>query len=99
MAGVRGFSDPNVQINPDGKSVFYQCVYDLLMGWSANVVRKLNKTMTTKAEYLLPFYLNQAGGHWTNATQCMDAGSNGYEENHMVYNGGLNNYWALNVST
>jgi hypothetical protein len=24
MAGVRGFSDPNVQINPNGKSVFYQ---------------------------------------------------------------------------
>lgn len=26
MAGVRGFADPNVQINPDGKSTFEQCV-------------------------------------------------------------------------
>jgi phospholipase C len=24
MAGVRGFADPNVAINPDGKSVWYQ---------------------------------------------------------------------------
>lgn len=24
MAGVRGFSDPNVQVNADGKSVWYQ---------------------------------------------------------------------------
>ncbi|KIW76133.1 hypothetical protein Z517_10878 [Fonsecaea pedrosoi CBS 271.37] len=81
MAGVRGFSDPNVQINPNGKSVWYQ---------------KLNKTITTKADYLLPFYLNELGGHWLNATQCMDAGSNGYEENHLAYNFGLNDHWALN---
>ena len=26
MAGVRGFNDPNVQINPDGLSVWYQSV-------------------------------------------------------------------------
>ena len=24
MAGVRGFADPNVQVNPDGRSVFEQ---------------------------------------------------------------------------
>ncbi|ETI23478.1 hypothetical protein G647_05280 [Cladophialophora carrionii CBS 160.54] len=81
MAGVRGFSDPNVQVNPNGKSVWYQ---------------KLNKTITKDADYLLPFYLNELGGHWLNATQCMDAGSNGYEENHLAYNGGLNDHWALN---
>jgi hypothetical protein len=27
MAGVRGFSDPNVQVNPDGLPVWYQSVY------------------------------------------------------------------------
>lgn len=26
MAGVRGFADPNVQINPDGRSTFEQYV-------------------------------------------------------------------------
>lgn len=26
MAGVRGFNDPNVQINPDGLPVWYQSV-------------------------------------------------------------------------
>jgi phospholipase C len=24
MAGVRGFNDPNVQVNPDGNSVWHQ---------------------------------------------------------------------------
>lgn len=27
MAGVRGFNDPNVQVNSDGRSVWYQLVY------------------------------------------------------------------------
>lgn len=26
MAGVRGFNDPNVQVNPDGLPVWYQSV-------------------------------------------------------------------------
>lgn len=26
MAGVRGFNDPNVQVNPDGLPVWYQLV-------------------------------------------------------------------------
>lgn len=26
MAGVRGFKDPNVQVNPDGLPVWYQSV-------------------------------------------------------------------------
>lgn len=26
MAGVRGFNDPNVQVNSDGRSVWYQSV-------------------------------------------------------------------------
>ncbi|KAJ9634742.1 hypothetical protein H2204_006191 [Knufia peltigerae] len=81
MAGVRGFSDPNVQVNPNGKSVWYQHV---------------NSSLTNDTDYLLPWYLNYLGGHWLNATQCMDAGSNGYEENHLAYNFGLNDHWALN---
>ncbi|KAI1608770.1 non-hemolytic phospholipase C precursor [Exophiala viscosa] len=81
MAGVRGFSDPNVQINPNGKSVWYQLV---------------NSSLTNDTDYLLPFYLNYLGREWLNATQCMDAGSNGYEENHLAYNFGSNDHWALN---
>ncbi len=27
MAGVQGFSDPNVQVNADGLTTFQQCVY------------------------------------------------------------------------
>lgn len=60
MAGVRGFKDPNAQVN-DGKSVFYQVV---------------NSSLSTKTDYLLPFYLNEKGGKWVEATQCMEAGSN-----------------------
>ena len=60
MAGVRGFKDPNAAIS-DGKTTFYQVV---------------NSTLSTKTDYLLPFYLNEKGGKWVEATQCMEAGSN-----------------------
>jgi phospholipase C len=60
MAGVRGYKDPNVAIS-EGKPVFYQVV---------------NSSLSTKTDYLLPFYLNEKGGEWLEATQCMEAGSN-----------------------
>ena len=66
MAGVRGFKDPNVQFNDNGKSVWYQNV---------------NASMSLETDYLLPFYLNHLGGHWEEATQCLEAGSNGKEFN------------------
>ena len=31
MAGVRGFSDPNVQVNPNGKTTFQQFVSQLFV--------------------------------------------------------------------
>jgi phospholipase C len=77
--GVRGFADPNVQVNADGKSVFQQIV-------TAN--------MSKKAEYLTPWYLNYLGGEWLKATQCMVSGSNSWVATHESYNGGLNNKWA-----
>ncbi|KAF3912765.1 hypothetical protein ABW20_dc0105965 [Dactylellina cionopaga] len=82
MAGVRGFSDPNVQVNPNGRSVFYQDVI---------------KTKSTPAEYLLPWHLNYLGGVWSQgATQCMAAGDNGWTSNHAALNGDQNNKWAIN---
>ncbi|KAJ3092502.1 hypothetical protein HK100_006929, partial [Physocladia obscura] len=81
MAGVRGFSDPNVQVNSDGLPVWQQAV---------------DAALTTNASYLLPFYLNYQGGSFLNATQCMIAGSNGWSANHAALNGGLNNHWATN---
>ncbi|KAH8816010.1 non-hemolytic phospholipase C precursor [Xylogone sp. PMI_703] len=83
MAGVRGFSDPNAQINPDGKSVFYQEVIP---------------EMSPLTDHLLPFYLNAEGGYYLNATQCMQAGSNLWAPNHAALNGGLNNHWPMNNS-
>ena len=80
LAGVRGFSDPNVQVN-DGLSVWHQDV---------------NSELTKDADYLLPFYLNYQGGHFLNATMCMDAGSNGWQENQEALNQGLNDHWATN---
>jgi phospholipase C len=81
MAGVRGFSDPNVQVNSDGKPVWEQAV---------------NSALTTNASYLLPWYLNYEGGDFPEATQCMIAGDNGWKDNHAALNGGLNNHWATN---
>jgi len=80
MAGVRGFSDPNVQIN-SGRSVWYQDVVQ-------------NQTVPT--DYLLPWYLNYLGGDFLNATQCMLAGSNGWNPNHAALDGDLNDHWATN---
>ncbi|KAF1983373.1 non-hemolytic phospholipase C precursor [Aulographum hederae CBS 113979] len=80
MAGIRGFADPNAQVNA-GRSVFYQDV---------------DKTLSTATDYLLPFYLNYQGGDWVDATQCMTAGSNGWAQNQGALNGDLNNHWALN---
>ena len=81
MAGVRGFSDPNVQVNAGNVPVWEQAV---------------NSALTTNASYLLPWYLNYEGGDFLAATQCMIAGDNGWNDNHAALNGGLNNHWATN---
>ncbi|KAH8669772.1 phosphoesterase family-domain-containing protein [Tricladium varicosporioides] len=80
MAGVRGFSDPNVQVN-SGKPVWQQ---------------EINADLTINASYLLPWYINYEGGEALNSSQCMLAGSNSWEQNHAALNGGLNNHWAIN---
>ncbi|KAB8349426.1 hypothetical protein FH972_023453 [Carpinus fangiana] len=79
MAGVRGFSDPNVQVNGN-LSVFHQDV---------------DSSLSTKTNSLLPWYLPYQGGTWPDATQCMTAGSNGWSANHGSLNGDLNNKWAI----
>jgi phospholipase C len=80
MAGVRGFSDPNVQVN-NGTPVWEQAV---------------DAALTSSADYLLPWYLNYQGGDFLNATQCAEAGNNGWQNNHLALNGDLNNHWATN---
>ena len=60
------------------------------------IYRLVNSSLTNDTDHLLPWYLNYLGGEWLNATQCMNAGSNGYEENHLAYNFGSNDHWALN---
>ncbi|TPX12391.1 uncharacterized protein E0L32_006803 [Thyridium curvatum] len=74
MAGVRGFSDPNVQVNGN-RTVWQQTVDD--------------------TKYLKPWYLNYLGGDWLNATQCMNAGSNGWNANQLAMNHGANDMWAI----
>ncbi|KAF4638055.1 hypothetical protein G7Y89_g2 [Cudoniella acicularis] len=81
MAGVRGFSDPNVQVNSDGKNTFQQ---------------KVTPALSTKAQSLLPYYINYLGGNWTESTQCTGAGSNSFQANHACLNNDLNNLWAAN---
>ncbi|KAJ5625030.1 hypothetical protein N7510_001339 [Penicillium lagena] len=81
MAGVRGFQDPNVQVNADGTSVWYQYV---------------DSSMSSNATFLLPFYLGYKGGSWSDAIQCMAAGDNGYQANQAALNHELNNMWARN---
>ncbi|KAK5689583.1 hypothetical protein LTR97_012756 [Elasticomyces elasticus] len=80
MAGVRGFADPNAQVNPDGRSTFQQLV---------------TPAMSNATNQLTPWPLNYLGGNWSQATQCMGAGSNSWQAMHEAYNGGLNNEWAV----
>lgn len=79
MAGVRGFKDPNVQKN-NGQPIWYQTV---------------NGSLSNATDTLLPWYLNYLGGEWDAATQCMSAGSNGWDANHAALNNDLNNNWPL----
>ncbi|PWY90012.1 non-hemolytic phospholipase C precursor, partial [Aspergillus heteromorphus CBS 117.55] len=81
MAGVRGFNDPNVQVNSDGLPVWYQ---------------QVDPDMSTDTKTLLPWYLGYQGGNSTDAIQCMAAGDNGYTDSHAALNDGLNNHWARN---
>ncbi|KAL2803429.1 phosphoesterase family-domain-containing protein [Aspergillus granulosus] len=82
MAGVRGFNDPNVQVNSDGLPVWYQTV---------------TPAMSSATNTLLPWYLGyQNSSYWTDAIQCMNAGSNSYTSNQAALNHGLNNMWARN---
>ncbi|THU84746.1 extracellular phospholipase C [Dendrothele bispora CBS 962.96] len=83
MAGVRGFRDPNVQINPDGRSTFFQLV---------------DSHLSNATDHLLPFYLNEVGGDFVNGTQCMVAGSNSWGANQAALASGLNNMWAIGNS-
>ncbi|PNY26837.1 Non-hemolytic phospholipase C [Tolypocladium capitatum] len=80
MAGVRGFNDANLQMNGN------------VPVW----MQLTTPALTTDAQYVGPWYLNYLGGNWSEATQCMSAGSNGWYENHAAWNFGTNDHWAMN---
>lgn len=80
MAGVRGFKDANLQMNGN------------VPVWK----QLTTPALTTDSQYVTPWYLNYLGGNWSEATQCMSAGSNGWYENHAAWNFGSNNHWAMN---
>lgn len=82
MAGVRGFSDANLQMN-DGVPVWKQIT---------------DSSLTTAADYVNPWYINYLGGNWTEATQCMLTGTNSWYENHAAWNDGTNDHWAVDNS-
>ncbi|KAK9461907.1 phosphoesterase family-domain-containing protein [Lipomyces oligophaga] len=52
-------------------------------------------TASTEADYLLPWYLNEDASY-TNSTQCIVAGSNGWSANHNSWNFGALNGWVTN---
>lgn len=103
MAGVRGFADPNVQVNdPPPPSPLH--VDDARGGNGNNNDKKakssvwyqvVNATFSNATDALLPWHLNHAGGAWLAATQCMVAGDNGWQDNHGALHGGRNDHWVL----
>ncbi|KZT35416.1 non-hemolytic phospholipase C precursor [Sistotremastrum suecicum HHB10207 ss-3] len=79
MAGVRGFADPNVHIASDGLPVWFQ---------------QVTPAISNATKELLPWYINAAGGTTPESSQCMTAGSNGFQANHLAFANGENNQWA-----
>ncbi|KIK54166.1 hypothetical protein GYMLUDRAFT_48960 [Collybiopsis luxurians FD-317 M1] len=79
MAGIRGFKDPNVQVNSDGRSVFFQ---------------QVNSLLSNNTDFLLPWYIAAEGGEFINGTQCMAAGTNAWGANHAALASGQNNLWV-----
>jgi phospholipase C len=80
MHGVRGFQDPNAHVLPNGKPVWYQ---------------RVDGTLSNDTDFLMPFWMNEAGGKYANSTQCAVAGSNGFANNHGALHNGANDLWAL----
>ncbi|KAF8588655.1 PLC-E [Ramaria rubella] len=83
MAGIRGFADPNVHIARNGQPTWFQ---------------QVNGSFSNATTALLPFWINAEGGNLTNATQCMEGGSNGWTPNHNAFADGDNNLWVLENS-
>ncbi|CAK7217215.1 hypothetical protein SCUCBS95973_003070 [Sporothrix curviconia] len=81
MAGIRGFADPNVQINPSNNlPIWYQPV----------------SSLTDEAEYLLPYWLNYENTEeGYNKSQCLCAGANNWIPTHQAMNYGANDQWAV----
>ncbi|KZO90258.1 phosphoesterase-domain-containing protein [Calocera viscosa TUFC12733] len=80
LRGIRGFQDPNAALAASGKTVFHQLV---------------NGTLSNATDSLLPWYLNYLGGNYSEATQCISAGTNGWGANHRALNFGKNDLWAI----
>lgn len=83
LPGVRGFADPNVQINADNRSTFQQPV-------TAN--------QSTAVDQLTPWYFNYLGGDWEDATQCTSGGGYSWQSMHTSYNHGESNQWVAGNS-
>ena len=60
MHGVRGFADPNVHINSDGRSTFQQ---------------PITQEQSKDVSQLTPWYFNYLGGEYYNATNCISGGT------------------------
>lgn len=65
----------SVQIDPDGRSVFYQ---------------QVNAFLSNDTDFLLPWYIAAEGGEFINGTQCMNGGTNQWGANHAALASGQN---------
>lgn len=60
------------------------------------VWQQVTDDLTNVTERMSPWYINYLGGDWPEASQCMTAGDNGWSSNHLAFNGGTNDHWAVN---
>lgn len=102
MSGVRGFVDPNYQINEKGGDVFDQFVKPIIPKHAkaiANVaIRALGSTINTPQGTLLPWHVSYLGGNWSDISKCMIGGNDSWSTQHAAFDNGANDQWALKNS-
>lgn len=92
MAGVRGFADPNYQINSDGVSVFEQSYQTSIRSLQVVSGHDSSNSQTPLSPWPASYQDSD-----TNATsQCIVGGYDGWTPSHTSWNNGANNNWVAN---
>ncbi|KAE8442943.1 hypothetical protein EG329_002547 [Mollisiaceae sp. DMI_Dod_QoI] len=75
-----------------------QYYYMATMPGTRLLIITLGSEQNTSKGTLLPWNASYLGGNWSNITQCMIGGNDSWTTQHVVFNNGANDQWALKNS-